>query len=120
MAVIYASDLFTNKLNISMHYWARYGDFLPTVYLVCQNFGPHCIKLLGNLTIWRAVLNWYLARSFLQFFLGHYSVRIGYQREQNFFKSFKAWFLNRSFTFCAILGKSCSKKLHVEKKKVAI
>jgi len=27
------------------------------------------------------------------------------------------FFLNRTFTFCAIL-KSCSKKLHVEKKKV--
>jgi len=38
------------------------------------------MKLLGNLKIWPTVL----AGSFLQLLLGYYSVRIGYQREQNY------------------------------------
>jgi len=42
------------------------------------------MKLLGNLTIWPAVLDLCLLGSFTQFLLGHYSVRIGYQREQNY------------------------------------
>ena len=70
-------------LNVSRRYLTRNRDFLPTVCVTCQNFAPHCMKLLGNLTIWRAVLDCYLAGSFLQLFLGHYSVRIGHQREQN-------------------------------------
>jgi len=70
-------------LNVSRRYLTRNRDFLPTVCVTCQNFAPHCMKLLGNLTIWRAVLDCYLAGLFLQLFLGHYSVRIGHQREQN-------------------------------------
>jgi len=43
------------------------------------------MKLLSNLTIWPTVLtDVCLARSFLQLLLGHYSVQIGYQREQNY------------------------------------
>jgi len=40
------------------------------------------MKLLGILTIWRAVVDWCLTGSFLQLLSGHYSVRFGYQREQ--------------------------------------
>jgi len=45
---------------------------------------PQCMKLLGNLTIWRAVVDWCLTGSFLQLLLGHCSVQFGYQREQNY------------------------------------
>jgi len=45
---------------------------------------PQYMKLLGNLTIWRAVVDRCLTRSFLQLFLVHYSVQFGYQREQNY------------------------------------
>jgi len=69
-------------LNISRHL-ARNSDFLSKVCVAFKNFAPHYMKLLGNLTTWRAVLDWCLAGSFLQLLLGHYSVRIGHQREQN-------------------------------------
>jgi len=42
------------------------------------------MKLFGNLTIWRAVVDRCLTRSFLQLLLSYYSVRFGYQREQNY------------------------------------
>jgi len=44
------------------------------------------MKLLGNLTGWRAVVDLCLTGSFLQLqmLLGHCSVRIGYQGEQNY------------------------------------
>jgi len=41
------------------------------------------MKLFGNL-IWRADVGWCLAGSFLQLLSDHYSVRFGYQREQNY------------------------------------
>ena len=69
------------------------------------------MKLLGNLTIWPTVLDRCLAGSFLQLLLGHYSVKIGCQREDNCIEIFlKHVFLNNTFTFCAIglLDKSCS------------
>jgi len=45
-----------------------------------------------------------------QLLLGHYSVRIDYQREQNYTEIvLKRAFLNHTFTFCSIglLDKSC-------------
>ena len=59
-------------LNISKHYLAKNADHLRTVCVACWNFAPHCMKLLGNLTIWPTVLDWCLAVSFLQLRLGHY------------------------------------------------
>jgi len=55
------------SLNISRRYLTKNSDFLPTVCVACQNFAPHCMKLLGNLTIWRAVLGCYVAGSWAQF-----------------------------------------------------
>jgi len=52
--------------------------------------------------------------------LGHYSVEIGYQREDNCTeKVLKHVFLNNTFPFCAIalLDKSCSIKFHAKKEK---
>jgi len=36
-------------LNIFKHYLVENGDPLPTVCLVCENFAPQYMKLLGNL-----------------------------------------------------------------------
>jgi len=52
-----------------------------------------------------------IAGSFLQLFLGHYLVRISYQREHNCIETVsKHVFLNRNFTFCAILNVACRKE----------
>ena len=98
-------------LNISKNYLGRNGDVLPAVCVTCLNFAPQCMKLLGNLRIWPTVLDWCLGGSCTQLLLGHYSVRIGYQRKQNW-NSYKAYFLNHTFTFYAIglLDKSCMQK----------
>jgi len=40
--------------------------------------------------------------------IGHYSVQISYQREQNYTEIvLNHVFLNHTFTFCAILDRSC-------------
>ena len=89
-------------LNISKHYLAKSGDHLPAVCEAWWNFAPHCMKLLGNVTVWPTVLDWFLARSCLQLLLGHYSVQIGYQRKHNYIKIVLKHFFNNIFTFCTI------------------
>jgi len=71
-------------LNISKHYLVRNADLLPTVCVACWNFAPHCMKLLGSLTIWPTPLDWCLAESVMQLLLGHYSAPIDFIREQNY------------------------------------
>jgi len=79
-------------LNIYKHHLARNGIHLPTVCVTCQNFAPQSLCTVTvhevawqfnnfGLQFWTDVC---LAGSFLQLFLGHYSVRIGYQGEQNY------------------------------------
>ena len=66
--------------------------------------------LRGNLTIWPTVLDWCLfGRVISTIALGHYSVPIGNQREQNYTEIVQACFLNHTFTFCAtgLIDKSC-------------
>jgi len=51
-----------------------------------------------------------LTGSFVLLLLGHYSVRFGYQREQNYTEIvLKHVFLNQTSTLCKILDRSCRK-----------
>jgi len=108
--VVYSTDLFTCNAEYRETLSGENGDHLPTVCVSCWDLAPHCMKLLGNFTIWPTVLDWCLAGSFLQLLLGYYSVQTGYQREHNYTEIvLKHVFLNNTFTFCAIglIDKSC-------------
>ena len=98
-------------LNISKHDLGRNGDLLPTVCAARWNFAPQCTKLLGNLTIWPTVLDWWLAASFLQLlFRSLLSSTRSSKRSELYWDSFKACFLNHTFAFCAILTKVACKR----------
>jgi len=109
MTVTYSVIYLYLMLNISKHSLGRNGDLLPKICVACWT-SLHSASTC-NLTLWPTVLAWCLAGSFLQLLLGHYSVRIGYQREQNYTEknSSQACFSNNTFTFCTIglLDKSC-------------
>jgi len=83
--VIYLSDIFHMMLNISKHYLGRNSDLLPKVYLrsilKLRSTLHEVAWLFFGLQFWTDVC---LAGSYLQLLLGHYSVRIGYQREQSY------------------------------------
>jgi len=82
---LFAQAIYLHKmLNIYKHYLAKSDYHLATVCVSCWNFAAHCMKLLGNFTIWPTVLDWCLAGSLLQLLFGHYSVQIDYQREHNY------------------------------------
>jgi len=110
--VIYSSDLFTYNAKyfqtLSGEKWRSFANSLRGMLILRSTVH----EAAGNLTILPTVLDYVcLAGSFIQLLLGHYSVRIGYQREQNYIEknSSQACFLNHTFTFCAIglLDKSC-------------
>jgi len=84
-------------LNVSRRYLTRSSDFLPTVCVACQNFAPHCMKLLGNLTIWRAVLDYYLAGSFLQLFLVTNQFESVIKENRTVLKQFQSMFFKSHF-----------------------
>jgi len=89
--VIYSSDLFTYNAKyfqtLPWEKWWYFAKSLRSMLKFVHNVAwqcSECMKLLGNLTIWRAVVDWCLTGTFLQLLLGQYSVRFGYQREQNY------------------------------------
>jgi len=121
--VIYSSDVFTyNAKYFQTFSGQKLWSFISSLrsMLKLRSTAWSCLAIIP---IWPTVLDWCLAGSFLQLLLGHYSVQIGYQREHNYTEIVpKHVFLNNTFTFCAtgLLDESCSKKLNVKKKKVAI
>jgi len=107
-------------LNISRHYLARNSNFFAnslrsmlklrsTLHEVAWQFNN---LVCSSGLIFSRVISTIVFRSL-------FSSNRSSKRTELYWNSFKACFLNRTFTICAILNKSCSKKLHVEKKKVA-
>ena len=85
--VIYPSDLFTSNAKyfqtLSGEKWRSFANSLRSM-LKLRSTVDEVASQFNNLAYSSDWTDVCLAGSFLQLLLGHYSVRIGYQREQNY------------------------------------
>ena len=94
--------------------WWFFANSLRSILkLVHEVFwqAPQYIKLLGNLTIWRAVLNWWLfgpVISTIAFGSLFSSIQL-WKRTELYWNRSKACFLNQTCTLCKILDRSYRK-----------